>query len=177
MADSGSAGIPALSDVEGLPAKKILVLGVGNPFRRDDGIGPAVIQRLQAEQELEGIDLRDGGTDGLSLLDYLKGYDHALIIDAVEMGLSPGEIRMFSPEEAKLTIRTDALSTHGFGLAEVIGLMDTLDIQTNLRIIGVQAKDISFGEEMSPEVASKIEEIIELVKKVISKQYSVFSIQ
>ncbi len=146
---------------------RVLVLGVGNPFRRDDGIGPAVIQRLQIEKGLDGIDLLDGGIDGFSLLEYLHGYDTAFIIDAVEMGLSPGEIRMFTPEEAKLTIQTDALSTHGFGLAEVIGLMHTLDIQTNLHIIGVQAKDISFGEEMSPEVASKIEDIIELVKNEI----------
>jgi len=160
MADPGSAGI--------LPAKKTLILGVGNPFRRDDGIGPAVIQRLQAENCLEGIDLLDGGTDGFSLLEYIKGYKHVLVIDAVDMGMTPGEMRMFSPDEAKLTIQTDALSTHGFGLAEVLGLMETLGIENNLQIIGIQVKDMRLGEGMSPEVSAKIEDILELIKEYIA---------
>lgn len=144
---------------------KTLVLGVGNPFRRDDGIGPAVIDRLKAENDLEDIDLLDGGIDGLSLIEYIKGYEKVLIVDAVDMGMAPGEIRIFSPEEAKLTIKADTLSTHGFGLAEVIRLMDMLGIRVDLCIIGIQAKDITFGEGMSPEISSKIEEILELVKE------------
>ena len=144
---------------------RTLILGVGNPFRRDDGIGPAVISRLKSENELEGIDLLDGGTDGLSLIEYIKGYEKVLIVDAVDMGMVPGEVRVFSPDEAKLKIKTDVLSTHGFGLAEVIGLMGTLEMKTDLRIIGIQAKDVTFGEGLSPEVSSKIEEILELVKE------------
>ncbi len=156
MVEPKSAGI--------LPAKNILILGIGNPFRRDDGIGPAVIRRLQSEHNLEGIDLLDGGTDGLALIDYIKGYEKVLIIDAVDMGLASGEVRIFSPSEAKLTMKADALSTHGFGLAEVIGLLETLEINTDLHIIGVQAKDTTFGEGLSPEVSSKIEEILGLLK-------------
>ncbi len=150
-------------------AETLLVLGIGNPYRRDDGVGPAVIRRLQADNNLEGVDLLDGGTDGFSLLEYLKAYETALIIDAVDMGMTPGEIRVFSPEEAMLTIASDALSTHGFGLAEVIGLMKALGIQTHLRIIGVQAKDMTFGEEMSAEVSSKIEKILEMVKELVMR--------
>jgi hydrogenase maturation protease len=146
---------------------RTLLLGIGNPFRRDDGIGPAVIKRLQSEQTLEGVDLLDGGTDGLALIDVIQEYAKVLIIDAVDMGMGPGEVKTFSPEDAKLTIKTDALSTHGFGLAEVITLMRKLEMNTDLRMIGVQAKDVSFGEGMSPEISSKIEEILKLVKKEI----------
>jgi hydrogenase maturation protease len=146
---------------------KTLVLGIGNPYRRDDGIGPAVISRLKTENSLEGIDLLDGGTDGLSLIDYIEGYEKVLVVDAVDMDTEPGEVRAFLPEEAKLTIKTDTLSTHGFGLAEVIALMEQLEMNTDMRIIGIQAKDVSFGERMSPEVSSKIEEILKLVKRGI----------
>ncbi len=150
------------------PANTTLVLGVGNPFRRDDGIGPAAIARLQSETTLEGIDLLDGGTDGLMLIEYIKGYEKVIVIDAVEMGMAPGEVKMFSPADAKLTIHADALSTHGFGLAEMLALSERLGITPDMNIIGIQAKDISFGEEMSPEVASKLEDVLELVKKSIS---------
>jgi hydrogenase maturation protease len=144
-----------------------LILGVGNPFRRDDGIGPAVIQRLQTGTHLEGIDLLDGGTDGLSLIDDIQGYEKVLVVDAVDMGGQPGDIRVFTPDEASLTIQADALSTHGFGLAEVLALMQTLNMCPDLRIIGIQAKDVTFGEGMSPEVSSRIDDILELVKEAI----------
>ena len=146
-----------------------LILGVGNSFRRDDGIGPAVIQALQNASKLQSVDLLDGGTDGFSLLECIKEYDETLVVDAVDMGLAAGEIRMFSPAEAKLTIQADALSTHGFGMAEVIALMETLGIETELHILGVQVKDISFGEEMSLEVSEKIPEIIERVEEFVKK--------
>ena len=148
---------------------KMLVLGIGNSFRRDDGIGPAVVSHLIADADLEDIDILDGGTDGVSLLEYLKGYEKALIIDAVDMGMAPGEIRVFSPDEARL-IRADALSTHGIGLAEVIGMLKILKIEVELRIIGIQAKDVTFGEGLSPEVSSKIETILELVKEEVTKE-------
>ena len=146
-----------------------LVLGVGNPFRRDDGVGSAVVARLQAENDLDGVDLLDGGTDGFALMDYMYGYEKVLIVDAVNMNVLPGEIRLFSPQEAILSITSDALSTHGFGVAEVIALMEKMDMQVNLQILGIQAKDVTFGEGLSPEIAARIDDVIELVKKKVTK--------
>lgn len=152
-----------------MPEHASLVLGVGNPFRRDDGIGPAVIARLQADKSVDGVDLLDGGTDGFALMDHMQGYEKVLIVDAVNMGAAPGEIRLFSPGEAALSITADALSTHGFGLAEVIALMDRLDVHINLQILGIQAKDVTFGEGLSPEIARKIDDVLELIKKRIER--------
>lgn len=161
MADSGNTGVS--------PEQNILILGVGNPFRRDDGIGPAVIRRLQSENSLQQVDLLDGGIDGFALLDQIKLYEKVLIVDAVDMGLKPGEIRIFSPAEAKMTIRTDALSTHGFGLAETLAFMETLEISTDVRILGIQAKDIGFGEDMTPEIHSQLDAIIETISTQLER--------
>jgi len=111
---------------------------------------------------------QDGGTDGFALMDYMYGYEKVLIVDAVNMNVLPGEIRLFSPQEAILSITSDALSTHGFGVAEVIALMEKMDMQVNLQILGIQAKDVTFGEGLSPEIAARIDDVIELVKKVVS---------
>jgi len=146
---------------------KTLILGVGNPLRRDDGIGPAVIKLLKASSNMNDVDIMDGGTDGLSLLEQIKLYKKVLIIDAVEMCLIPGEIRLFTPEDAKINIKSDTLSTHGFGLAEVIKLMEQLEIKTELKIIGIQPMDISFGEGLTKELADKPQKIIKLVKENI----------
>jgi hydrogenase maturation protease len=150
-----------------MPENATLILGVGNPFRRDDGFGPAVIARLQTDESMRGVDLLDGGTDGFALMDYMQGYTRVLVVDAVNMGSAPGEIKLFSPREARLSITADALSTHGFGLAEVIALMERLDVHINLQILGIQAKDVTFGEGLSPEIERKIDDVLTLIKQHI----------
>ncbi|CAL7962498.1 hydrogenase maturation protease [Gammaproteobacteria bacterium] len=143
---------------------KILVIGVGNPFRHDDGIGPAIIKILQAEDNQDFV-LIDGGTDGLALLDQLTGYEEAIIVDAVQMMANPGIVKSFTPAEAKINIKSDVLSTHGLGLAEMLKLVEELNIKTKIRIIGIQPKDISFGEGLSDKIKNQIPEILKLIKQ------------
>lgn len=155
--------------------KETLILGVGNPLRRDDGIGPEVIRLLTENRNSYGlpadIDLVDGGTDGLGLIEYLKDYKKVIIIDAVEMKLAPGTIKIFSPKEAVISINADSLSTHGFGIAELIKLAEELDINPELIIVGVQPEDISYSENLSTVVESKFYELIETITSIaISSQ-------
>ena len=144
--------------------KDTLILGVGNPLRRDDGIGPAVIQLLAENRDgyqiPSDIELVDGGTDGLGLIEYLKDYKKVVIIDAVETGLAPGTISVFTPEEAVISINIDSLSTHGFGIAELIKLAKELDINPELVIVGVQPEDVSYGEGLSEFVEPILQNVI-----------------
>ncbi len=143
---------------------KTLVIGVGNPFRGDDGIGSAIIKSLRAENSQDFV-LVDGGTDGLALLDQLAEYEKAIIIDAVQMLEAPGVVKSFTPAEAKIKIKSDVLSTHGFGLAEMLKLADELNIKTKITIIGIQPKNIDFGEGLSDEIKTQIPQIIKLIKQ------------
>ena len=92
---------------------RTLVLGVGNIIRRDDGIGPKVIQELQQQDRLN-VDLVDGGTDGLALLDIIANYQQTIIIDAVDMRLPVGTVKLFTSQEAKINLNSDALSMPAF---------------------------------------------------------------
>ncbi len=146
-----------------------LILGVGNPLREDDGIGPAVIRRLFEIKRKKDIflstDLVDGGTDGLGLIEYLRNYKKVILIDAVEMGISPGSIKVFTPDEAILTINTDSLSTHGFGIAELITLARELDILPDMTIIGVQPETTGYGQILSSAVHTSIDKIYRIIQK------------
>jgi hydrogenase maturation protease len=142
---------------------KTLIAGVGNHYRGDDGIGIEIIKILR-EEENPNIVLFDGGTDGLSLFDQLSLYERAIIIDAVFMGEAPGTIKLFTPSEAKLHIQSDALSTHGFGLAEVLKLAEEFAIKTEIKIIGIQPESVDFGAVLSEVVKSKIPQILSLIK-------------
>lgn len=144
----------------------ILIAGVGNPYRGDDGVGIEIIKILH-EQTNPNMVLFDAGTDGFSLLDQLALYPKALIVDAVFMGEKPGTVKIFTPKEAKLIIKNDALSTHGFGLAEILKLVDELALKTAIKIVGIEPENISFGEGLSQVVISKLPKILELVHKEI----------
>lgn len=145
-----------------------LILGVGNPLRGDDGVGPEVIRLLQEDPLVTGkADLLDGGTDGLNLLDDIQAYQYVIIVDAVNMGAPVGHVRRFTTEEARISIVSEALSTHGFGLGEVLALLKQLGCQTEIVIVGVQPLATNFGESMSAEVAQAIPEVIEAIHKLV----------
>lgn len=144
-----------------------LILGVGNPLRQDDGVGPEVIKQLSKVNPRIDADILDGGTDGLGLIEVLGQYEKVVIIDAVEMKKKPGTVELFKPRQIKFAPARDSLSSHGFGLAEILSLLTTLEIDTDISIIGVQPKCIGFGEELSHEVASMLEQI----KGIVMEQF------
>lgn len=145
-------------------------MGVGNTLRHDDGIGPAIIRYLRDCDIANKICFLDGGTDSMALIDYIKEYKNVIIVDAVNMGLVPGEIRVFSPDEALVNANSDSLSTHGFGLAEVLGLIKRLELRNNLKIVGIQPKEVSIGDGLSKEVTEKMEEIILTIRNIIDEK-------
>jgi len=144
-----------------------IIIGVGNIYRHDDGFGPAVIKMLQTKA-IANYDLLDGGTDGLALLDVIAKYEKAIIIDAVHMSAPPGTVKIFTPEEALIKIKSDVLSTHGFGIAEVIKLAEELNIKTEIVIVGIEPEDISFGEGLSKVVTAKLPEVVAWIQGVDS---------
>lgn len=143
---------------------KTLIAGVGNPYRRDDGIGIEIIKILRQENN-PNLVLLDGGTDGLSLFDQLSLYERAIIIDAVFMGEAPGTVKLFSSKEARTQINSDALSTHGFGLTELLKLVEEFAIRTEIKIIGIEPENIDFGEGLSELVKSKVPQILSLIMR------------
>jgi hydrogenase maturation protease len=151
-----------------MPQSKTIIVGVGNTYRKDDGFGPAIIKKLHQEDLPKKINLLDLGTNGFALVDLAQQYSKIIIIDAVNMQSQPGDFRIFSLAEAKIKIKSDALSTHGFGLSEVLKLLETLAIKPDLKIVGIQPQDISFGQGLSNEVNHKIPLVLKEIKILIS---------
>jgi hydrogenase maturation protease len=77
--------------------KRLLVAGVGNVLRGDDGFGPAVTARLG--EMPEGVEVIETGIGGVALLqEMMTGYDGLILIDAVERGAAPGTVFLITPE-------------------------------------------------------------------------------
>ena len=116
-----------------------LILGVGNPLRGDDGIGPAVIGWLRERDLPTHAIALDGGTTGLDLVLTLEGHQRAIIIDAADAGCAPGEWVRFMLDAVYLKETELGLSLHTAGLADALALGAALGtLPAQVVIYGVQ---------------------------------------
>ena len=168
---------PRSTGGEGSPSSPVVLsLGLGNPLRRDDGIGPRVIEELAREDLPDAITALDGGTGGLDILRVIEGWDNVIIVDAanVDAGrgeVSPGEFVRFTPDQVRLTETEDNLSLHHAGLAEVFGLARALDYPLpSIVIFGVQPGDVSWGEGLSSSVTAGLPTLVEAVRSEAEKR-------
>ncbi len=80
--------------------RRVLVAGVGNVLRGDDGFGIEVVKRLARRPDLPlNVTVVEVGIGGISLVqELLDGYDVLLIVDAVDRGGAPGTIYLLEPQ-------------------------------------------------------------------------------
>ena len=140
-----------------------LVLGLGNPWRGDDGFGTAVIRWLQVRGLPPGVMAVDGGTPGLELVLTLAGdpkgrpYHRALIVDAADLGRAPGEWMRFTPAQAHLRADGARLSVHAAGLAEALALGEALGtLPEEVVIFGVQPAWLDWQPGLSAEAQAAV---------------------
>ena len=139
---------------------KLGVFGVGNTIMRDDGIGVLLLDRLREHELPENVILIEQGVAGMSIIHRLDGFQAAVIIDAVDFRGKAGEGRIFSPGDAEdMNIgRTESL--HDCNILEAIKIAKALgQAPEHIRIFGVQPKEIGFGEEISEELAARLDEM------------------
>jgi hydrogenase maturation protease len=142
----------------------VLVLGLGNPLRGDDGIGPRIIMELTRRGLPEGVTALDVGNAGLDLLNVLEGWERVVIVDAAEMGIEPGRFVRFTPNEARLIQAGDHYSLHNAGLSEALALANALG-QTlpEWVIFGVQPTEIDWRAGLSPAIEAAIPTLTDAV--------------
>jgi len=146
------------------PSFATLILGLGNPLRGDDGVGCRVAEELARRELPPGVQVLDGSTAGLALLDLVAGWKRVVIVDAAEMGRRPGEFVRFSPADVRLASTPDRFSLHHAGLSEVLALADALGrALPEMAIFGVQPAALGWGERLSPAVEAALPAIIAAV--------------
>jgi len=155
-----------------LAAVNYKIIGFGNIFMSDDGIGIRVIEELNKmnfSDSYRNVTVIDGGTSGIDLILTLQKSDRIIIIDALDAGQDVGEIvkfkfdRLSEFHEKKIK----SFSLHDLGLAEVFNLIKSLNINPDITIIGIKPRLIDYGEKISPELKCKIPEIISQIKQEI----------
>ena len=150
------------------PSKTVLI-GIGNPFRRDDGVGRVIVRCLSGQLPA-GVNLQEESGDGTELLEAWKGADCAILVDAVQSGAPAGTIHSFDAHAQKLPTWFSRSSTHAFGVAEAIELARiTDDLPSRLLVYGIEGLDFSPGLELSPELAKMVPVAVGLVLQALQQ--------
>jgi hydrogenase maturation protease len=150
--------------------KRILVLGVGNILLHDEGIGVRVIEDLQARYEFsDNVELYDGGTLGLRLLDPIAGTDRLIVVDAVQNGQPAGTLYRLNADDLNKRV-TFKNSLHQLDLVETLAYAEVLGNRPDTVIVGIEPADISpWGLELTEIVQSKLTELCERVLEEIRR--------
>jgi hydrogenase maturation protease len=151
--------------------EKLLILGLGNPFRGDDGVGASVIAALKDQDQPPNVVILDGGTPGLETVLIWQGYQRVIIVDAADMGMQPGSWKRFIPGEAALPVRESAMqgTLHATGLAEALALAEALDIlPPELIFYGVQPAFTGWSADLTEAVNTAVPALCEAISAEIA---------
>ncbi len=136
-----------------------VVLGIGNPDRGDDAVGRIVARSLRPRAPADVRIVEQSG-EASALLAELQMADSAWLVDAAQSGAAPGTIHRIDCSVADAVLPSRSVSSHGFGLAEAIGLARTLDLlPPRCVVFAVEAADFTHGAPPSPLVAAAVGEV------------------
>jgi hydrogenase 3 maturation protease len=136
-----------------------LMVGVGNVLRGDDGFGPELVKNLSGKTE---INLLDGGETPEDLLDQIVQTAPArlVIADAVALGGMPGDAALLESDQLGKRI---AVSTHNLSLLMFIKYLKEKLPELDIKILGVQPRNIDFGKGLSTEVRKTIDNLAGII--------------
>lgn len=146
---------------------KVLVACLGNPDRGDDGLGAAVARELEAMLPANVALIEQRG-DMLSLAGSFEGFDALICVDAAAPIGAPGKVHRIDLAGAELPRELLLASTHGFGLADAIGLARALNrAPKHIIVYAVEGRSFEAGAALTPEVAVAAQEVaLQVIEEV-----------
>ena len=141
----------------------MLVVGIGNPDRGDDGVGPVIVRRLRGRVP-PGTSVRERSGDALALIEDWKGFSSVIVVDAMAQITEPGRIYRLELTSNPLPVAFAPPSTHAFGLAETVELARNLHrLPPFLIAYLVEGEQFETGALLSPMVAKAVEDAVERI--------------
>jgi hydrogenase maturation protease len=139
----------------------VIVIGIGNTMRRDDGIGIAAVDRLATLIRPDAAHLETMDGESTRLIEAWSGAERAVVVDAMRSGEPAGSVRRIEVGRDPLPSWAPGASSHHAGLAEAVDLGRALDrLPGHLVIYGVEVHDVSPGEGLSPTVENALPDLV-----------------
>jgi hydrogenase maturation protease len=151
--------------------KKILIYGMGNPFRCDDTIGLKIAEILKEKCRTKNVIIKSGSIDGLAMLDEIMGFNKVILIDSIksESG-KPGDI--FKIKVDPLETKPSLVASHGIDFISAlrIGLQFGYKMPEQIFVYAVEIKDnTTFSEDCTDKISASIPEVIQSIFREIEE--------
>lgn len=163
MSDSGHDRAGCAGQTTGRSEQNILLIGVGNDLRSDDGVGPHIVRKI-GEAAPPEVDLVEASGEGAALMESWSAYATVYVFDAVSSGGTPGEVVRFDAAREEIPSRFFNYSTHAFSLAEAVELARALGrLPHSLTVFGVEGQNFNHGPELSGAVRQAADRVVDQV--------------
>ncbi|PNX49375.1 MAG: hypothetical protein BV459_00065 [Thermoplasmata archaeon M11B2D] len=152
---------------------KTIVVGIGNPILRDDGVGIHVAQELRNHITDPTVTVDEAFTGGMNLLEMILGYDKAILIDTIQTVKGRnGEVKRFHLDD--IVRSCHSCNPHDVSLQEALVLAEKLgqnNIPKDIVVIGIVVKKmpLRFGEQLSTSIAAAVPQAVEMTLHELEK--------
>ena len=146
--------------------EKLIVLGVGNELKSDDGVGPYIIKKLQFENiENDNLIFIDAQTvpENFTGKIRLENPTHLIIVDACLMNSEPGDIRIVDKND----FANIGISTHSMSLSFFVKYLEK-DNDFKIIFVGIEPETMDWDDKPTPKVEKTALEFIKTLKEILS---------
>ena len=139
---------------------RTFVIGVGNAYRGDDAAGIRVAKALRDARALPPTCIKQCDGNGTDILDFIRGADRVILVDAAECDDAPGTIHRIDAELETLPRTWFGRNSHTFGLAEAVETARSLgDLPERTTVYAIVGANWDHGGAVSPAVAKACDEV------------------
>jgi len=151
------------------PPRRVVILGIGNTILSDEGVGVHAAAALARDHVLpEGVQVIDGGTAGMELLEPLAGADLLVVLDAVKARRAPGSLVCLTGAEVPVFFRSK-LSPHQVSICDVLASLEFAGhAPRDLVLVGIEPQSLELGLELSPGVAARVPDMVAMARQQLS---------
>ena len=151
---------------------RALVLGIGNILWADEGFGVRAVEAFARRfQTPDDVQILDGGTQGLYLVQHVVEVEDLLVFDAIDYGLIPGELKLVRDDDVPKFTGAKKMSLHQTGFQEVLSAADLLGrYPKRLALIGCQPEDLEdWGGPLTAPVRAQIAPAGDLARDILAE--------
>lgn len=154
----------------------ILIIGVGNEYRSDDGLGVYVARELRRHLPAT-IRIIEHSGEGTALMAAWTGAQHVFIVDAVSSNEPLRTVHRVDAMREQIPKRMFASSSHQCGVAEAIAIAKELgELPQTLMLYGIEAESFEPGVGLSESVVRSVPDLIHLIEhdvRMIEEEHAI----
>jgi len=153
---------------------KIVILGLGNIILSDDGIGTRLVNEMESWPRNAEIDFKTGELGGFEIIDHLKNYKMAVIIDGIRTkDGDPGNVYFMNAEDYMETLHLSNFHDMTFSIALEYAAKLGIEMPDVIKIIAIEIEeDTLFMDGLTPVLQSKYKDILQVIRNFIFSEIS-----